>query len=353
MTFDPASVADSDAWLGEELRRAGPVPAAPSRWIASFPALVLLVTFTLGVGVAASFLAPGISGFPSNPFGGGGVAGANSSTPLPINGTNPIAPPPNPAPSKLPTPDNNSTGNHTTGCTGVPTGGCSNSTGTNGTRTNGTGPGPNGTGPCTTNCSSGPEGPGNNSSAPVRHLPPPPKTVAVDRLPWLAWQPQLLIAISAVTAIGSLFALVAFDAVRPPPSPPGDPWRFQRKRPPSRSAPVDAQEAVSEAARRLEAALAVGYALPREELRGHIFALYAALLDALAPALGELSARTPREVEWLSVRYLGVSPETARWLTGLFEEARYSSHPIPPESVGFARNALARLLQELQRFVGR
>jgi hypothetical protein len=344
MSPDLAAGPESDAWLGEELRRFGPVPAAPSRWVASFPALVLLVTFTLGVGVAASFLAPGISGFPSYPFGGGGTHGTNNSTPPP-NFTNPV---PNGTHngSKIPTPNPNSTlPNGTT----VP-GGKGNST------TNGTG-GENGTtGPCTTDCSPGNgtgHGPSNNSSGPTHSVNPPIKRVAVDRLPWFTWQPQFTIAVSAFCAIGSLFALVTFDALRPPPPSPTDPWRFQRRRDRRRAPTVSAEEAVSEAARRLEAALAVAYTLPREELRGHIFALYAALLEALGPALGELSARTPREVEWLSVRYLGVSPETARWLTGLFEEARYSSHPIRPESIGAAREALLRLLQELQRFVGR
>jgi hypothetical protein len=346
MTPELAAGPESDAWLGEELRRSGPVPEAPSRWVASFPALVLLVTFTLGVGVAASFLAPGISGFPSIPFGGGGAHATNNTTlPLP-NITNPTPNGTNPHPSPLPNPNPNSTK--------LPNGtppGKGNST------KNGTGGG-NGTttGPCTVNCPPGNGtggGPTNNSSGPTHTVNPPIKRVAVDRLPWFTWQPQLLIAVSAVLAIGSLFALVAFDAVRPPPPSPTDPWRFQRRRDRRQAPPVSPQEAVGEAARRLEAALAIGYSLPREELRGHIFALYAALLEALGPALGELSARTPREVEWLSVRYLGVSPETARWLTGLFEEARYSTHPIRPEAIGSARAALVRLLQELQRFVGR
>jgi hypothetical protein len=344
MTPDQVAGPESDAWLGEELRRGAPVPEAPSRWVASFPALVLLVTFTLGVGVAASFLAPGINGLPSNPFGGGGTHGTNNTTPLPLNITNPPPTKVDRNGSRIPNPDNNTTGSHPGG----------NGTGPNGTgptKGNSTGNGTTKSGPCSVDCSQGNNT--NNSSGPPRIVNPPVKRVALDRLPWFVWQPQLLIAVSAFVAIGSLFALVAFDAVRPPPPSPTDPWRFQRRREHRRGPTVSPEEAVGAAARRLEAALAIGYTIPREELRGHIFALYAALLDALGPALGELSARTPREVEWLSVRYLGVSPETARWLTGLFEEARYSSHPIRPESIGAARDALLRLLQELQRFVGR
>jgi hypothetical protein len=314
---------------------------APRRVRASFSAVVLLFTFTLGVGVAASYLAPGLTGEPSNPFASSGVPGTNNSTllPIPQNITNPQNQTHGQNGTSLPsqhypgnqTGSNNSTGKNTTGVgngTGGPGGNSS---------TNQTGPGGNGT-----NRSS-------NQSEPKRPI--APHKVAVDRLPWFPWQPELLIGIAAFTSIGTLLAIVLLDSIRPPPPSALDPWRFEL-RPRRLSSPQDdPRRAVGEAARRLELALgSEGEVRASEELRARIFELYNALLAAVSPALGELRARTPREVEWLSVRYLHVRPETARTLTELFEEARYSSHVIRPESLPLARAALQHLFYDLRWF---
>ncbi|MCI4334186.1 MAG: hypothetical protein L3K04_00900 [Thermoplasmata archaeon] len=342
----PNPAGDPEEWATDELPAHRPAPPAPRRIRASSSALVLLLTFTLGVGVAASYLAPGITGLPFDPWAPSTSLGTNNSTaPLPLNSSNPQGTH-DPNGSRLPEPNNNST---------VPPGGHENST--TQSSNNSTAPGSNNsTGGCPPNCHSTP-GKGNTSSnstngtraTPVR----PPKKVAVDHLPWFPWQPQLLLAISAFTAIGSLLALVTLDSVRPPPPAPADPWQSERR--PSRptGSAEDPRAAVGSAARALEAALGSSSPLPKEELRAYIFALYGALLQAVAPALGELGPRTPREVLWLAVRYLGVSAESAGWLTQLFEEARYSSHPIRPEAIAPARAALQKLLHELRWFAER
>ncbi|MCI4363090.1 MAG: DUF4129 domain-containing protein [Thermoplasmata archaeon] len=312
---------------------------APRRVRGSFSAVVLLLTFTLGVGVAASYLAPGLSGEPSSPFGTGAAPGQNQSNILPIpnitnptnqtqgqNGTTPPHYANNGTNSSNGTGGHNSTGNTTTG-------------GTHGNTTN------------TTNQTTGGPGPNGTSNRTKAHAPLGPRKVAVDRLPWFPWQPELLIGIAAFTSIGTLLALVLLDSIRPPPASALDPWRFEFQ-PRRRSGPSeDPRRAVGEAARKLEAALGgEDTLLAREEVRARIFELYGALLAAVAPALGELRARTPREVEWLSVRYLGLTPGTARNLTALFEEARYSSHAIRPEALPSARLALQELLRDLRWF---
>ncbi|MCI4346068.1 MAG: DUF4129 domain-containing protein [Thermoplasmata archaeon] len=336
----PLSFEDEEGPAGLAFASGGPpARAAPRRVRSSFSAVVLLFTFTLGVGVAASYLAPGLSGEPSSPFGAGSAPLPSNSTllPLPPNITNP---------ANQTHGQNGSSGQHYPG-NGTNSSNLTGGHGTNGT--NGSSPGhQNNT---TGNSSTGGNTTNSTSNRSASHHPLAPRKVAVYRLPWFPWQPELLIGIAAFTSIGTLLALVLLDSIRPPSASALDPWRFELR--PRR--PVgpsdDPRRAVGEAARRLEVALGPeGVLLAKEEVRARIFELYAALLSAVAPALGELRARTPREVEWLAVRYLGVTPQTARSLTGLFEEARYSSHVIRPEALPSARLALLELLRDLKWF---
>ncbi len=62
--------------------------------------------------------------------------------------------------------------------------------------------------------------------------------------------------------------------------------------------------------------------------RSVILALYASLLAHLEPMVGDLDPSTPEEIRSHHLVRLGIRPAAAHALTRLFEEARYSSHPI-------------------------
>lgn len=79
---------------------------------------------------------------------------------------------------------------------------------------------------------------------------------------------------------------------------------------------------------------------PREAIR----ALYHRWLLAIGPRLGETRPRTPRELSADVGAALGLPPGPVELLTALFEEARYSTHPMTAEDSRRARRALRELL---------
>ncbi|MCI4367644.1 MAG: DUF4129 domain-containing protein [Thermoplasmata archaeon] len=81
--------------------------------------------------------------------------------------------------------------------------------------------------------------------------------------------------------------------------------------------------------------------------RRRIIAVYAQLLARIDAGKGGLEALTAREIEVECTTRLRVTPATAHELTNLFEEARYSSHPMTEPSVERARAALNRALADL------
>lgn len=86
---------------------------------------------------------------------------------------------------------------------------------------------------------------------------------------------------------------------------------------------------------------------PTDDPRRRIIRAYGQLLDQVAKGLDGLEQRTPREIADGIVRRYGVRPSTARELTSLFEEARYSEgHPMPPDAVPRAERALAGAIAE-------
>jgi hypothetical protein len=301
----------------------------------TFSSLVLLLTLTIGVGMAAGLLA-GPS--PWNP----GTHGANGST---SNNTDVLPPDLNQTTNNTPPPSHsspypNGSTNHT-------------APGPNSTGTNGTHVGPNSTN--LTNRSSGP-GPGNGTTNQTKgsHL-PQNRSVVVYRnhLPWLPVDSRFLTIGAAALCLSGLAAAVLWESFRPPPVS-GNPWlgpplAHHRSRPRRPALPPHAALVVAIEALRAEL---LGYsrraAATDDEVRDRIIRLYGALLAAISPGLGDLDGRTPREVEWLAVRYLGVASLTAHELTWLFEEARYSSHRLGPASVDRAQNALALLLRDLE-----
>ncbi|MCI4336587.1 MAG: DUF4129 domain-containing protein [Thermoplasmata archaeon] len=83
------------------------------------------------------------------------------------------------------------------------------------------------------------------------------------------------------------------------------------------------------------------------DVRAVIIALYARLLQRIGSSIGDTEVLTPREIEGASIGRLRIQPATARALTALFEEARYSSHTLDP-SVGVrARHVFRDALAEM------
>ncbi|MGI0131593.1 MAG: DUF4129 domain-containing protein [Thermoplasmata archaeon] len=88
---------------------------------------------------------------------------------------------------------------------------------------------------------------------------------------------------------------------------------------------------------------------PDADPRSRIVAAYARLLSRIEDGPFDLASLTPREIERECTVHLGVTPATSHELTLLFEEARYSPHPIPIASVERARASLTRALSDLDR----
>ncbi len=85
-----------------------------------------------------------------------------------------------------------------------------------------------------------------------------------------------------------------------------------------------------------------------------IIAAYAALLERFEERRphgvdGPVETMTPRDIERVCVERLQVAPTTARELTDLFEEARYSQHVMGEPEVERAREALRKALVDLGR----
>ena len=115
-----------------------------------------------------------------------------------------------------------------------------------------------------------------------------------------------------------------------------------RRRARSEPAPPaeEAQQALREALGRLSSA-------DGSDGRATILALYARLLGLVAPGIGEIETRTPREIERESIAVLGLRADVARDLRETFEEARYSTHPMTVDAVERARSALTQAISDL------
>ena len=85
------------------------------------------------------------------------------------------------------------------------------------------------------------------------------------------------------------------------------------------------------------------------DARGVILQLYAELLGRVAPLAGNIDPSTPEEIRTQHLIRLGIRPEAASQLTRLFEEARYSSHPLGPEATARASQAITTAEADLRR----
>ncbi len=104
--------------------------------------------------------------------------------------------------------------------------------------------------------------------------------------------------------------------------------------------------------RRAAAAQAVDAAISElqlgQDVRTAIMACYKRFCILLGiRGFRDQEALTPREIEERAVSQLEVSPSSAESLTSLFEEARYSTHPLGDEARDRAVESLARIREAL------
>jgi hypothetical protein len=122
-------------------------------------------------------------------------------------------------------------------------------------------------------------------------------------------------------------------------------WTGRDRDGPSSRAPAAAEvEALRSALSSAAQALDVG-----TEPRDAIVALYATVLARVDPLVGGVDSDTPEEIRALHLVRLGIGASEAETLTRLFEEARYSTHPMGVEAADRARTAITRALADLAR----
>ncbi|MGC2359404.1 MAG: DUF4129 domain-containing protein [Thermoplasmata archaeon] len=80
-----------------------------------------------------------------------------------------------------------------------------------------------------------------------------------------------------------------------------------------------------------------------------IIALYASVLRRIGRWVGGVDPHTPEEIRSRHLVRLGIRADAAGTLTRLFEEARYSSHPLGPEAVSRATVAIREAQEDLDR----
>ena len=112
-------------------------------------------------------------------------------------------------------------------------------------------------------------------------------------------------------------------------------------------------DVVSSQSPRQAAVDAVAATIQEIELGGDVRTAILACFDRFCRLLGERGFRdqaplTSRELESLAVRGLRVPEESAEALTSLFEEARYSEHPLGPADRERAVESLRRIRSSLE-----
>lgn len=139
------------------------------------------------------------------------------------------------------------------------------------------------------------------------------------------WLPWIVLAVGVVAVAAALTLLLA------------------RRRQPVAPEPSD----------RIAASEAIGAAIGALDTvtdpRAAVIAAYAAMEAALAASgVVRSSAEAPREYLRRVLVASSATEREARTLTGLFEEARFSAHPIPERVRGLALSALSSLRARLQ-----
>ena len=86
-----------------------------------------------------------------------------------------------------------------------------------------------------------------------------------------------------------------------------------------------------------------------QDPRTVILALYSEMLEHLRPMVGSVESATPEEIRTEYLEHFGVRPAAARTLTRLFEEARYSLHPMGSRDRDRAQDAVRATIEDLDR----
>jgi hypothetical protein len=148
-----------------------------------------------------------------------------------------------------------------------------------------------------------------------------------------SWTPFVVVSVLALALVGILLPATwaAIRRGRAPPKAPASETVAARS---------NAREALAGAAADLNAG---------GDPRAVIERLYLRLLDRVAVVAGDLDLNTPEEIRGAKLLPLGVRPAAAVALTRLFEEARYSTHPMGPEAAHRARDAVATAAADLAR----
>lgn len=118
----------------------------------------------------------------------------------------------------------------------------------------------------------------------------------------------------------------------------------------ARSPLLDRNRAPAEVRKVLE--VAAGELESGADARAVIVRLYGDLLSRLRPMVGSVDPHTPEEIRSLHLERLGIRREASVRLTRLFEEARYSSHPLGAATLLEARTAIDAALADLARAWG-
>ncbi|MCI4348928.1 MAG: DUF4129 domain-containing protein [Thermoplasmata archaeon] len=154
----------------------------------------------------------------------------------------------------------------------------------------------------------------------------PPVTILPPAWPpWVPYALLVVVLIVVTIAAGPLLQALRYRSVR-------------RAKPPTRPAPPRAA---------LQRALSDLTDASGRDPREVIIALYGQLLEEVGDRAGRLEPRTPREIEARIVDGLGIRRTSAQVLTGLFEEARYSTIPLSEANVDRARSSLREALSSL------
>jgi hypothetical protein len=169
----------------------------------------------------------------------------------------------------------------------------------------------------------------------------------LDTGPDLTWLLVLMTGVGLVGLLASAFVLVP-RLLRWRPRWPRLKWRVRRRRTGEAPAmeptlaeppPADAEADAEVARLALDAAL-VPLREPADP-RGAVIEAYARMEDVLASReLGRRSPEAPREYLGRVLREQGMPEHSLTTLTELFEQARFSPHPIPISASGRARSEL-------------
>ena len=177
----------------------------------------------------------------------------------------------------------------------------------------------------------------------VTSVPPPPQNGSTNLTPITNGTPFLFPALPgwvffAVVAVVAVFAAtVALPVARTT-------LRNRRWERSQRRSAADTLDQVRVALEGAARQLDLGND-PRQVIVG----LYGQFLGRLSPLVGWVDPETPEEIRSRHLLLLGIRPSAAETLTRLFEEARYSSHPLGPDHLARARAAIEAALEDLGR----